>query len=317
MQSPLVIGTRGSPLALAQTRALRRDLAVALGVPEAEEDRLLPIEVIRTSGDRITDRRLIEAGGKGLFTKEIEEALAAGDIDLAVHSMKDVPGALPDGLVLAGSPKREDPRDAFISGTADSLDALPGGAKIGTASLRRQAQALNRRPDLQVVMLRGNVGTRLDKIADGVADATFLAVAGLRRLGRAELADRPVPTEVMLPAAAQGALGLEVREDDARALDAASRVADRATTIAVAAERAFLRALDGSCRTPIAALAEIEDGDLRLRCEALSPDGARRWAREARAPLRGDAIAVAQSAGSAAGEEIRAEAGDAIRWEDL
>lgn len=315
MQSPLVIGTRGSPLALAQTKQVRRALAVALEVPVEEEERLFPIEVIKTSGDQIQDRRLIEAGGKGLFTKEIEEALLEGRIGLAIHSMKDVPTENPDGLVLAGSPPREDPRDAFICYDAATLDDLPAGARVGTASLRRQAQTLNRRPDLEIVNLRGNVGTRLDKIAAGEADATYLAVSGLKRLGRPELTENPMPVDVMLPAAAQGALALQVREDDARALEITAHVADRQTTIAIAAERAFLAALDGSCRTPIAALAEIADGDLRLRGEALTPDGAQKWARDARAPLSGDFVAIARMLGETIGGEIREEAGDAIRYE--
>lgn len=314
MQSPLVIGTRGSPLALAQTRQVRCALASAAGVPESEEERLFPIEIIKTSGDRIQDRRLIEAGGKGLFTKEIEEALLSGRIDLAIHSMKDVPTETPDGLVLAGSPEREDPRDAFIARDAASLDDLPAGARVGTASLRRQAQTLNRRPDLAIVTLRGNVGTRLDKIAAGQADATYLAVAGLRRLGRADLAANPIPPEIMLPAAAQGALALQTREDDARTLETAARIAHSQTTIAVAAERAFLAALDGSCRTPISALAEFEDGDLRLRGEALTEDGKQKWARDARAPLSGDFIAVARALGASVGANIRDEAGDALQF---
>ena len=313
MQTRLTIGSRGSPLALAQTRQIRSQLASAIGVPETEIESALPIEVITTSGDVIQDRRLIEAGGKGLFVKEIEEALLEGRIDVAVHSLKDMPGELPPGLAIAATPEREDPRDVFISNHAGGLDDLPQGACIGTASLRRQAQALSRRPDLKAVTLRGNVGTRLNKIEAGEADATFLAAAGLNRLGRTDLADRAIPPEIMLPAAAQGILGLETRQDDARTRDLIAKVSHDETEIAATAERAFLRALDGSCRTPLAALAVIENGDLWLRAEALTPDGTSRWRREMRASINGDALSIADSIGQNTGLEIAEEAGDAFR----
>jgi len=313
MPTRCVIGTRGSPLALAQTKQLRAQIAASAGVAEADIDDAFPLEIIKTSGDAIQDRRLIEAGGKGLFVKEIEEALLDGRIDLAVHSLKDMPGDLPDGLVLAAAPEREDPRDAFISNRHDSLDDLPEGARVGTASLRRQAQTLARRPDLEIVNLRGNVGTRVDKIAAGEAEATYLAVSGLKRLGRDDLAAKAIPPEVMLPAAAQGILGLETREDDADTRALLRGVNHRASEIAAIAERAFLKALDGSCRTPIAALALIEEGDLWLRAEALAPDGSRVWRREGRASLGDGAEDVARTIGHALGSEIGAEAGEAIR----
>ncbi len=314
MQSPLTIGTRGSPLALAQTKQVRHSLAQALGVPEAEEERAFPLQVIKTTGDRITDRRLIEAGGKGLFTKEIEEALLDGAIDLAIHSLKDVPTETPPGLALAGFPRRADPRDAFICFSCEHLDDLPAHSAVGTASLRRQAQTLYRRPDLTIVNLRGNVGTRLDKIRRGDGDATYLAMAGLMRLGRDDLTKYPVEPEVMLPAAAQGTLGLQTREDDSRTRDAAGLIACGETEVRTAAERAFLAALDGSCRTPIAALAEISEGTLRLRGEALTPGGTERWTRDRSVDLGGDALRAAMNLGADIGNEIAGEAGDAIRF---
>ncbi len=263
------IGTRGSPLALAQAREVVARLTKAHKLAEGACE----IVVIKTSGDRITDRPLAEEGGKGLFTKEIEEALLDRSIDLAVHSMKDMTTVLPAGLTIGAALKREDPRDAFVSLKYGSLAEVPAGAVIGTSSLRRQAQVLHRRPDLKIVPLRGNVATRLKKLAEGAADGTFLACAGLKRLGLAEHIREPVSSEIMLPAAAQGAIAIELRADDADTAQLVAPLNDAATALCVAAERAFLARLDGSCRTPIAGLAELEGNAMRFRGEILTPDG--------------------------------------------
>ncbi|MEW6255420.1 MAG: hydroxymethylbilane synthase [Pseudomonadota bacterium] len=265
----LAIGTRGSPLALWQAHAVRDALAAAFGRP-AES---IAVEVIRTSGDRIQDRPLSEAGGKGLFTKEIEEALLEGRIDLAVHSAKDVATALPEGLHLAGFLPRADVRDALILGAGASLDDLPAGARVGTASLRREAQLRRLRPDLDVALLRGNVHTRLSKVRGGEFHGTLLALAGLTRLGLAKEASAILPVDDFLPAVGQGAVAIECRIADPATNEAIARIACRATGIALAAERAFLAALDGSCRTPIAGLASVEGERVRLRGQLLSPDG--------------------------------------------
>ena len=265
----LRIGTRGSPLALAQAHEVRRLLMSSSGRP----DTAFEVVVIKTSGDRIQDRPLSEAGGKGLFTKEIEDALIACEIDLAVHSMKDMPTALPAGLDMAAFLPREDVRDAFVSLTAPTLQALPAGAVVGTSSLRRAAQIRRARPDLNIVPFRGNVGTRLKKLADGVADATLLAVAGLNRLGEALRITSPIATDVMLPAVAQGAIGVEIRADDGTTRRVLAPLNDPATALAIAAERAFLARLEGSCRTPIAGLARLVDGGLHFKGQILTPDG--------------------------------------------
>ena len=292
--APIRIGTRGSPLALAQARDVARRLQQAHGLGEDATE----LVIIKTSGDRITDRPLAEAGGKGLFTKEIEEALLAGDIDLAVHSMKDVPTLLPENLVISTVLQREDPRDAFISIKYGALGDLPEGVAVGTSSLRRQAQVLHRRPDLKVVGFRGNVETRLLKLDKGVADATFLACAGLNRLGLTQHIREPISADVMLPAVAQGAVGIEIRVDDAETAHLVAPLNDEATALCVAAERAFLLRLDGSCRTPIAALAELDGTALRLRGEILTPDGRQRHA--------GERIGEAAS-GPGMGEELASE----------
>ncbi len=273
---PLRIGTRGSALALAQARETRDRLMLAHDLPEAA----FAIVVIKTTGDAVQDRALSEIGGKGLFTKEIEEALLAGDIDLAVHSMKDMPTVLPEGLAIAAYLPREDVRDAFVSHRHEGVAALPEGAVVGTSSLRRRAQLLNRRPDLRVVEFRGNVQTRLRKLKEGIAEATFLAAAGLNRLGLRDLARRTIAPEEMLPAVAQGAIGIEAREADAGARAMLAPIACVPTALRLGAERAFLAGLDGSCRTPIAGLATLEGEHLRLRGEIVSPDGARRHATE-------------------------------------
>ena len=268
-QSRLRIGTRGSPLALAQARQVQRLLAAAHGFDEATID----VVVIKTAGDHIQDRPLSEAGGKGLFTKEIEEALLDGTIHLAVHSMKDMPTALPEGLAITAMLPREDVRDAFISAKWPTLDALPKGAIVGSSSLRRQAQLRRMRPDLQVVTYRGNVDTRLKKLADGAVDATLLAVAGLNRLGLADRITAVIPLDVMLSAVAQGAIGIETRFDDHDTAALLDPLNDPATSLCVTAERAFLARLEGSCRTPIAGLGQLEGSVFTFRGEILKPDG--------------------------------------------
>jgi len=267
----LVIGTRGSPLALAQANETRDRIASANGLDRAA----IAISVIRTSGDRIQDRPLSEAGGKGLFTKEIEEALVAGRIDLAVHSSKDMPTLLPEGLELSAFLPREDVRDAFLSPVAASLADLPEGAVLGTSSLRRRAMALRLRPDLKTVEFRGNVETRLRKLSEGVAHATLLAMAGLNRLGLSGHATAVIATDDFLPAAGQGAVAIETRMHDERVLRLVRDIDHAPTSTALHAERAFLARLDGSCRTPIGGLATIEDGTMTFRGMVLSHDGRR------------------------------------------
>lgn len=267
--APLNIGTRGSPLALAQAYETRERLAAAFDLPLAA----FAIFVIKTTGDKIIDRPLKEIGGKGLFTREIEQDMLSGKIDIAVHSMKDMPTVQPDGLILDTYLPREDVRDAFISPWATGLDALAGGAVVGTSSLRRKAQLKLRRPDLQVVEFRGNMQTRLQKLDDDVAKATFLAMAGLNRLKMDHVPKYAIEVADMLPAVAQGAIGVERRIDDTRAADMLAAIHDTPTGQRLAAERAFLKALDGSCETPIAGLAELDGDTLRLRGEVLRPDG--------------------------------------------
>jgi hydroxymethylbilane synthase len=302
MTPAIRLGTRGSPLARAQTELVCRALAAAH--PELAAPGALETVAIRTTGDRITDRPLAEVGGKGLFCKELEAALLERRIDLAVHSVKDLPTWLPDGLVLAAILPREDPRDVLIAKVPGGLDGLPRGAVVGSASLRRQAQLLGRRPDLRVVNLRGNVGTRLRKLEAGEIDATLLALAGLRRLGLAPAGAEVLPPEVMLPAVGQGAIGVECRADDAplRALLAA--IDDAASSICVRAERALLAALDGSCHTPIAGYASCAGDDLRLRALVARADGSRCLRTERRGPL-----AAAEALGRDAGLELKARAG--------
>jgi len=265
----LRVGTRGSPLALVQARAVRARLAAALGAAEDS----IELVTIRTTGDTIQDRSLADEGGKGLFTKEIEEALLDRRIDLAVHSAKDMPTVLPAGLVLAACLEREDPRDVFISRKAHSLEQLPPGATLGTASLRRQAIAMRMRRDLRVMPLRGNVETRLRKIEAGEADATLLAVAGLKRLGLLDAAAALLDVDEFLPAVGQGAIGIETRADDTATRALVAKIDDADTATAVTAERAFLAVLDGSCRTPIGGHARIGNGVIRFRGIIVKPDG--------------------------------------------
>lgn len=307
MTSRLRIGARASPLSMAQARTVRARLAASLGVSEDALD-LLPMT---TTGDRLSSGTLMEAGGKGLFTKELDEALLDGRIDLAVHSMKDLPTALPPGIALACAPEREDVRDAFIAPGAGRLADLPQGAVIGTASLRRQAQALHQRPDLKVMPLRGNVQTRLAKLEAGAAAATFLALAGLKRLGLEGAVASLIDPEEMPPAVAQGALAITARSDDAPTLDALAALEAPQVRLAVEAERAFLEALEGSCRTPIAALTRLTPDGLELLGEALTPDGAKRWRREGR--VTDPTLASARALGLDLGGAIREEAGDALR----
>jgi hydroxymethylbilane synthase len=290
------IGTRGSPLALIQAEAVRRLVAAALGIAE-EGATIVPI---RTTGDRITDRPLADAGGKGLFTKEIDEALAAGRIDIGVHSAKDMATKLPDGIVIAGCLKRADVRDAFISPRARSLAELPAGAVVGTSSLRRKALTLRARPDLRIVDLRGNVETRLRKIAEGAADATLLATAGLARLGLADRAASYLDADTWVPAPGQGAIAIAARTDDAAVRRHLAAIDDRETSLALAAERAFLAVLDGSCRTPIGGLARIDGDRMTFHGLIVKPDGSA--AHEAtRSGLAKDAEAI--------GREVAVELG--------
>jgi len=301
VQSVLRIGTRGSPLALAQATMVRAQLVAAHGLAaEAIE-----IKVIRTSGDAIQDRPLSEVGGKGLFTKEIEEALIAGQIDLAVHSAKDLPTALPDGLAIVAALKREDPRDVLISRKAKSFGELAAGARVGTASLRRQALVKRLRPDLDVVTFRGNVETRLRKLDEGLVDATLLALAGLRRLGLEQVATAILDTDAFLPAVGQGIIALEARAEDARTRALVDRinVADDAT--ALAAERAFLTVLDGSCRTPIAGHAKVAGSRVAFRGLIAKPDGS-----QVLETAREGAAAQAAALGDDAGRELKERAGD-------
>jgi len=300
---PIRIGTRGSPLALVQARTVRDALAAAHAALRGADDiQILPI---KTTGDAVQDRKLMEIGGKGLFTKEIEEALLDGRIDCAVHSMKDMPTWLPAGLAIGAMLAREDPRDALFAKTGRSIDELPRGAVVGTASLRRQAQLLALRPDLKVVPLRGNVETRLRKLAAGEADATLLAVAGLKRLGLLDKASAVIDSAEILPAVGQGAIGIEVRADDARLGALLAPLDHRATTVCVTAERACLAELDGSCHTPIAAFAELAaDGrSLRLRALIALPDGSAVH-RDERRGAAGDPVAL----GRAAGRQLKAVA---------
>ena len=298
---PCRIGTRGSPLALAQANEVRSLLATTLGLePEA-----FKIVAIRTTGDRVTDRPLREFGGKGLFTKEIEEALLEGRIDCAVHSMKDVPIVQPEGLVVDACLQSEDVRDVFVSLTGGTLVDMPEGATLGTSSLRRRAQALRRRPDLNVIEFRGNVQTRLQKLDAGVADGTLLAMAGLRRLGLARSARvAPIDVHDMLPAVGQGIICVERREDDCNVAQLIDAVRHPDTEARMRAERAFLARLDGSCRTPIAGYGEVRDGSLRLTGEILRTDGS-----EAHAGTRAGPVEDGPALGRDLAEALLAEAG--------
>lgn len=297
---PFNIGTRGSPLALAQAHETRARLMTAFDLPKDAFE----ICVIKVTGDAIQDRPLKEIGGKGLFTREIEEALLDGSIDIAVHSMKDMPVEQPGGLLLDTYLPREDVRDAFVSLTAKGLDDLGQGATVGTSSLRRRSQLLAKRPDLNIVEFRGNVQTRLKKLADGVAEATFLAMAGLNRLDMTDVPRWAVAPEDMLPAVAQGAIGIERRDDDARAAEMLTAIHDGPTGLRLAAERSFLTHLDGSCETPIGGLAELDGNRIRLRGEILRTDGTEVFADEA-----DGAVADGAEIGRIMAENLLAQAG--------
>ena len=302
MSDTLKIGTRGSPLALAQARETRSRLMKSLG----REEEQFEIVVIKTTGDLVRDRPLSEIGGKGLFTKELEEALLAGSIDLAVHSMKDVPAHLPDPLVIGAILPREDVRDAFLSFAAKDLRSLPKGARLGSSSVRRVAQALNLRPDLVPGQFRGNVETRIQKLKDGVADATFLAAAGLKRLGLQAHITSFIEIDDMMPALAQGAVGLEIAKGS-KAAELIAKIDHAESHHAVLCERAFMAALDGSCRTPIAGHAVLKDGSISFRGEALTLDG-----KHVFKAARGGTIADAARLGKDAGEEVRKNGGSRL-----
>ena len=300
------IGTRRSALALAQSGMMQRAIAAAMGLPIEE---VVLVEIV-TTGDQIQDRRLMEVGGKALFTKEIEEALLDGRVDIAVHSMKDVPAEQPPGLTIAAIPEREDARDAFISRDFDALEHLPQAGRLGTASLRRQAQALALRPDLQIEMLRGNIDTRLRRAAEGDFDAILLAASGLNRLGRSEAVRGFLSVDAFLPAPGQGALALQTRQDDTDHawVQAMNHVP---TALCVAAERGAMVALEGSCRTAVGAHGVIDGDRLTLTTEMLAPDGTARWRRAGDISLTGpDAMDRARDLGLRLGHAVHAAAGD-------
>ena len=297
------IGSRGSPLALAQARAVRERMASAHGVaPDAIE-----IRVIRTSGDAIQDRPLAEIGGKGLFTKEIEEALLRNEVDLAVHSAKDMATQLPAGLAIAACLPREDPRDVFVSRVAETLAELAAGARVGTGSLRRAALVRRLRPDLVTVPLRGNVETRLRKLGEGVADATILALAGLRRLGLDNAATAILDVEMFPPAVGQGVIAIEARADDDQSRALVEAINDADAAIALACERAFLAVLDGSCKTPIAGYARLAGGRVQFSGLIVKPDGSAAHTVSRTGPVRDAAML-----GADAGRELKAKAGPAF-----
>lgn len=299
----VVIGTRGSPLALAQAYETRRRLVEAH--KELREEGAIRIEIIQTTGDMVLDKALADIGGKGLFTKEIDRAQLNGDIDIAVHSMKDVPTWLPEGISLPCMLPREDTRDVFISNKASSIEELPEGSVIGSASLRRQSQILAKNPGLKVVNFRGNVQTRLRKLSEGVVDATLLALAGLRRMDMQEHATAILEQEDMLPAVAQGAIGITCRTGDLKMLSFLEALNHAPTKTCVDCERAFLSKLDGSCRTPIAGQARIDDGVLRFEGLVARPDGSE-VLETSRTGKPEDAIAIGEDAGM----ELRAQMGD-------
>ncbi len=299
------IGTRGSPLALAQAHETRERLMAAHGL----DSDAFAIVTFTTTGDAIRDRPLSEIGGKGLFTKELEEALFAGTIDLAVHSMKDMPAKLPLGLDLVALLPREDPRDAFISLTSKSLMEIPRGAILGSSSVRRTAQALHARPDLKTVQFRGNVQTRLKKLQDGVADATFLAVAGLNRLGLSDKITSIMSMDDMLPSVAQGAIGIQTNSHDEATRKLVVPLDHNPTSTTVICERAFMAALDGSCRTPIAGHAIIENGRLKFRGQALTLDGKHIFE-----VTREGALSDGFKMGQDAGEDVKARGGKLIAY---
>jgi hydroxymethylbilane synthase len=310
LQTRLRIGTRGSALALKQTHEFIATLARAEGWDPSVAEARTEIVVIKTTGDVVQDRSLADIGGKGLFAKEIEDALRSNRIDCAVHSLKDMPSFLPAELAIVAHLEREDPRDAFVSPNYASLQALPQGAVVGSSSVRRQAILLHHRPDLKVVNFRGNVDTRLRKLAEGQADATVLALAGLNRLGAQAHARHVFSTEEMLPSVAQGVIGIEVRANDVAVRDRVAAIDHQATALAAVCERAFLQVLDGSCKTPLAGLAEWRETSLAFRGAALSLDGNQRHDALRRAPVR--SVAEAEAMGRDAGNEMLSRAGRAF-----
>ncbi len=315
MTEPLRIGTRRSKLALTQSGMMQRAIAAAMGVVPDQVETAVPLVHIVTTGDRVQDRRLLEIGGKAMFTKEIEEALLDGRVDVAIHSMKDVPAIQPPGLMIAAIPEREDARDAFISQHYATFSELPMGAKLGTASLRRGAQALALRPDLQIEMLRGNVDTRLQRLADGDFDAILLATSGLNRLGLSAVIRERLSLDAFLPAPGQGALAVQTREGEAdrvRNADWVAALNHPMTSLAVAAERGAMVALEGSCHTAVGAHATIADGRMILTTEMLAPDGSARWRRSGELSdiYASDAEAAAMILGESLGRQVHAAAGD-------
>lgn len=316
MQRRLVLGSRGSPLALTQARNAQTALCAGSRASFADADRIFPIQIVQTTGDVVLDRPLADEGGKGLFTKELDVWLAGGGIDIAVHSLKDVPHILPDGIAHAGVLLREDPRDALVCHAAKSLDDLPKGATLGTCSPRRKAQMLNLRPDLNVVPIRGNVHSRLRKVRTGEVDATLLAAAGLIRLSKTAAITEIFEPETLLPAACQGVVALQclAKQEDVLALCA--RAEDTQTALTTAAERGFLLGIDGTCHSAVAALAQIEKKTLRLRGEALASDGSRKWTKEDTLTIDPKNLSASEDAasamGQAMGEELRQQAGEAL-----
>lgn len=303
--TPFRIGTRGSPLALAQAYETRKLLRAEF--PELREDGAIELCVMKTQGDMILDKSLMELGGKGLFTKELDVALLGDEVDICVHSMKDVPTWLPEGTILPCNLEREDTNDAFISqdGKYKSIEELPDGSVIGTASLRRQSQLMAKNPTLKCVNFRGNVQTRLRKLDEGVVDATLLAIAGLKRMDMQQFATSVLEWDEMLPAVAQGAIGIQCRSDDKRSLDYITALNHDDTKACVDCERAFLEALDGNCKTPIAGQAKIVDGKIVFRGLVAMPDGSVKFETDS-----DGAIEDAASIGRAAGEKLKADAGD-------
>lgn len=296
----LRLGTRGSKLALAQAGLVRSALAA--------HGHACEVAILKTSGDRIQDRSLADSGGKGLFVKELEDALLRNEIDLAVHSMKDMPTDLPPGLTLSAFLEREDPSEAYISRAAKTIADLPRGARFGTSSVRRTAQVLRARPDLEIVLLRGNVDTRLRKLDAGEMDAILLAYAGLRRLNLQDRATHILSTSDWLPSLGQGVIGIEIRETDTLARETLASLNHLPSEIALICERAFQAALDGSCRTPIAGLAVVANGVLDFRGEVLSPDGSDAVATNARVALGDNPRMTAETVGRERGLLLKPQA---------
>jgi hydroxymethylbilane synthase len=317
MDKPVTIASRRSPLAVAQAEAVRAMLGEASGLAQEALEEAFPIKTYVTTGDINMAGSLSDVGGKGLFVKEVEMALLTGEADIAVHSMKDMPAVMPEGLVQTAVPEREDPRDAFVTLDGRAIDDLEEGAVIGTSSVRRKAQLLRRRPDLRIVPFRGNVATRLQKLANKEAEGTFLAEAGLRRLGRTDVKRSPQPIEAMLPALGQGALCIQCREDDETSLALGAKITHIESELATWVERAFVAQLDGSCRTPMAGIAIVRDDDIIFRAEILMPEGDASEAIERAITLgsgeRNAKIRAAFEHGKALGEEILHAASPKLR----